>query len=47
MTTHSHGFWQLAGKRLLADKVARICGTILIAYFLLALASALGLIASD
>lgn len=47
MTTHSHGFWQLAGKRLLADKVARFCGVILIVYFLLALASALGLIASD
>jgi len=28
MTTHSHGFWQLAGKRLLADKVARTCGAI-------------------
>ena len=32
MTNHSHGFWQLAGKRLLADKVARICGVILISY---------------
>jgi ABC-type dipeptide/oligopeptide/nickel transport system permease subunit len=47
MTTHSHGFWQLAGKRLLADKVARICGAILATYFLLALACALGLIASN
>jgi peptide/nickel transport system permease protein len=47
MNQHSHGFWQLAGKRLLADKVARICGVILIVYFLMALASALGWIASD
>jgi ABC-type dipeptide/oligopeptide/nickel transport system permease subunit len=33
MTTHSHGFWQLAGKRLLADKVARVCGAILATVF--------------
>ena len=47
MSTHSHGFWQLAGKRLLVDKVARVCGAILTVYFLLALASGFGWIASD
>ena len=47
MTTHSHGFWQLAGKRLLADKVARTCGAILIVYFLLALATSFGWLAGN
>jgi len=41
----THGFWRAAGERLWQDRLARVCMTILAVYFLLAILSALGLIA--
>lgn len=43
----SYGFWRAAGKRLWADKLARVCMAILAIYFAVAVASGLGWIAAD
>ncbi len=43
----SHGYWRAAGTRLWRDKLARGCIAILSFYFLLAMASAFGLVAQD
>ncbi|WP_269533174.1 ABC transporter permease [Chitinimonas sp. BJYL2] len=43
----SYGFWRAAGRRLWADKLARVCMAILALYFLIALGSAMELIAAD
>jgi len=43
----SHGYWQMAWKRLWADRLARVCMAVLAVYFVLTLAAALGLVAKD
>ena len=43
----SHGYWRAAGTRLWRDKLARVCIAILSFYFILTIASALGLVAQD
>lgn len=47
MATGSHGYWRSAAARLWRDKLARVCAVILMFYFSLALASALGWVAAD
>jgi ABC-type dipeptide/oligopeptide/nickel transport system permease subunit len=46
-TSNNHGYWRAAGSRLWRDRLARVCVAILAFYFVLALASALGLVAKD
>ena len=43
----SKGYWQAAGQRLWENPLAKLCIAILVIYFGLALASALGWVASD
>lgn len=43
----SPGLWTLAGRRLAADRLAVVCAAILLAFLLLTLASASGLVAAD
>lgn len=45
--SRSHGYWHAAGTRLWRSKLARFCIAVLAFYFVLVIASALGLVAKD
>jgi ABC-type dipeptide/oligopeptide/nickel transport system permease subunit len=43
----TYGYWRMAWRRLWAERLARVCMAVLVLYFGIALASALGLVAAD
>lgn len=44
---HAHGYWRSAGERLWRDRLGRVCVVILVFYFGLAIAAALGWVAKN